>query len=367
MALPMPRPHRPLIYVAAGALFVIALPLALLVTDVAVTAVVKRFRARPAPPGPGLRIPSAIYHHDLSARFSGEETWGPVTVPYLTNSLGFRDSSVREVPLRARNRLLILGDSFAEGMGVPYGETFAGRLARAWDGKRDVLNAAVSSYSPIIYYRKSLHLLETVKLEVDAVLLFLDLSDIHDSIFYRFTGDRRVEQTIPFDNNVWARLTARDSLSWLLSENTTILGRAWEALYCRRHPDECRYSLWPERGNWTGDETLWREFGEEGLRLATGYMDELQALLLSRNISLTVVIYPWPAHIFRSDRENRHVFHWREWAKRKNVPLLDLFPVFTRADPRETLDRYFIPKDVHWNAEGHALIANEVQRALRSK
>lgn len=48
-----------------------------------------------------------------------------------------------------------------------------------------MLNAAVSSYSPIIYWRKIQHLIEDRKLDFDALFVFLDLSDPQDETFYK--------------------------------------------------------------------------------------------------------------------------------------------------------------------------------------
>jgi hypothetical protein len=48
----------------------------------------------------------------------------------ITNSLGFKDAMPRNVPLHSkRKRVLFLGDSFTEGLGTSYNETFVGRFA----------------------------------------------------------------------------------------------------------------------------------------------------------------------------------------------------------------------------------------------
>jgi hypothetical protein len=81
--------------------------------------------------GPG-RTANNEYHHDLAPN---------------TNSLGFKDGSTRIVPLvRDGRRVLLIGDSFTEGVGVPFDQTFAGLLYQAGlEGTKKVefLNAAV--------------------------------------------------------------------------------------------------------------------------------------------------------------------------------------------------------------------------------
>jgi hypothetical protein len=65
------------------------------------------------------RIANAIYDHGLAANFDGYDVWGEVRYRLITDSLGFKDASVREVALKsASRRILLIGDSFTEGIGV---------------------------------------------------------------------------------------------------------------------------------------------------------------------------------------------------------------------------------------------------------
>ena len=108
-----------------------------------------------------LRIRDPVYHHTLTPKYDGFDLWGPHRFRILSNSLGFRDASTRDVPLVAdRKRVVFIGDSFTEGIGLPYEETFVGRFARAFP-ELDVLNAAVFSYSPSIYYKKKANIFWT--------------------------------------------------------------------------------------------------------------------------------------------------------------------------------------------------------------
>lgn len=352
--------RRPLYHLATFGLLLGLLPVALVIADFGATFLRGFMVDRQSRGTQTLRIPSRIYHHDLAPLFSGEDTWGSARVPYFTNELGFRDVSARSVALKEkRPRVLLLGDSFAEGIGVAYPDTFAGRAGS------QILNAAVSSYSPIIHYRKARHLMETVGLEFQSVVVLIDLSDGHDAQFYRLGDEDYVEETFPLDGNSWGRLTARDSLSWFLGNHTTILGPWYEAAFCRRHADECQYSLWNERGKWPSDDQLWSEFGEKGLSEGGDYMEALRRLLNARGIPMTIVIYPWPYQIFHGQKKNRFTDYWHRWAKERDVAIVDLFPAFIDAGaPRDVLNRYFIPRDVHWNAEGHAFVANRLKAAL---
>src|ERR1700751_5630076 len=112
----------------------------------------------------GSRIAHAVYDHGFIAKFEGHEAWGNLRYQVITNSLGFKDASTRDVPLKSSSRrVLIIGDSFAEGIGLPFDRTFAGLLqadGQARADKVEFLDAGVASYSPSIYYKKIKSLLD---------------------------------------------------------------------------------------------------------------------------------------------------------------------------------------------------------------
>ena len=75
------------------------------------------------------RTPHPFYHHDLVQNQTATAKWGNIEYPMFTNSLGFRDSAVRTVSREtSRKRVLFIGDSFTEGLGVPYDDSFVGIL-----------------------------------------------------------------------------------------------------------------------------------------------------------------------------------------------------------------------------------------------
>src|SRR5215467_3170715 len=104
------------------------------------------------------RIYDPVYDHTLAPKFDGYDIWGEARYRLITDSFGFKDASTRDVPLKAdTRRILIIGDSFAEAIGLPYERTFAGLLNAAGQARPDkveFLDAGVASYSPSIYYKK---------------------------------------------------------------------------------------------------------------------------------------------------------------------------------------------------------------------
>ena len=134
---------------------------------------------------PGFRVPHHWHHHGLDPLYSKQHSQFGLTHVVTTNSLGLRDSAARRVRSQSSSyRLLFLGDSFTEGVGVDYERTFVGRIGSMLPDV-ETLNAGVVSYSPHLYFRKLEFLVERQGLKIDEVTVFIDLSDPQDEILYR--------------------------------------------------------------------------------------------------------------------------------------------------------------------------------------
>jgi len=326
------------------------------------------------------RIRSEDFHHGLAPNRDIFEAWGLYRYRYHTNSLGFKDAGPGAVPLRSdKKRILFLGDSFTEGKGFAYPDTFVGRVADKFaDQGVEVLNAGVDSYAPVTYRLKSKYLLEKIKLKVDAVVVFIDVSDVYDEAV-RYTYDAQGRLIVPpeggltlksifkavRDNSLTTRLlsVAYDHVEFF----TRYIMRRWKVAGATGKPfsDVTNLDLWVDSMSgqkvaaWTYDDARWQAHGKLGRARAAANMDGLLALLKEHGIALTIAVYPWPEQLFNDPQAPRYRVFWRDWAEAQGVPLIDLFPAFTADAPRTVLEKYFIPFDFHWNAAGHALVAKE--------
>ncbi len=354
----------------------------LLLADVAAARVYRLVQGHTWPAGDPervYRVPADEYHHDLKPNFSTDTArWG-ANYPVRTDSLGFRDLEVREVPLAARGRrILVIGDSFTEGVGVPYAETFVGRIAAALGPGTEVLNAAVMSYAPCIYYRKVKHLIEERGLGFDELIVAVDVGDAED--------EARIYELV--DDEVRVR-GFKERAQELVKGNSILLFTFLD--YCMREPIGSldappaidldapeaaieaalrkRGSVGVRRSRWPHDERLDREYGEEGVRLMIAHMDRLLALVKAKGIPLSMVVYPWPDQIVAGEKDCKHVRVWRDWCREKGVRFIDSFPRFEVGAPWrrrvEILDACYIPGDVHLSAEGHRRIADAMLEAVR--
>src|SRR5208283_3365005 len=130
------------------------------------------------------RVSDPVLHHVFKPNCSSMDQWGKDSYQFYSNSLGFRDERVRQVPLAdVQPRILMLGDSFTEGM-IAWRNSYVGMIAAHFP-QYDFLNGGVASYSPSNYLNVTRKVL-AAGVEVDEVIVFIDISDVQDeAAFYR--------------------------------------------------------------------------------------------------------------------------------------------------------------------------------------
>ncbi|MFT3867815.1 MAG: SGNH/GDSL hydrolase family protein [Nibricoccus sp.] len=335
------------------------------------------------------RCLSPIYHHDLRPNISAKAIWGSNRYRIYTNSLGFKDSAIREIPLKSSAwRVVLLGDSFTEGIGFAYENTFAGILHEHLVPRGvDVLNAAVSSYSPTIYYRKMKYLLEEVKLQVNEVIVFMDISDIQDeALIYSLSDDGRViDQSNQSPEALKVRklfmppLTRMSRLKLLLRQHSlsvAVFDRLRDSYLSKKSKspientggplDPWSHVLENSRANWTYDSDIFAAYGERGMQQAIRSMNLLNELLRKYGVGLTVVVYPWPNQIAARDRNSKQVQYWQNWAATCGCEFVDLFGEFIDgSDPAVIIPKYYIYGDSHFNAMGHQRVADAMLKKFQ--
>jgi len=311
------------------------------------------------------RIKDPVFHHALKKNITySDAIWGSMGYTVNTNSLGFKDRSARQIPLQSDNtRIVFIGDSFTEGVGFSYKNSFVGLVEKQFASKNiEVLNAAVSSYSPIVYYRKIKYYIEEVGLKFDQLVLFMDISDIQDEILsYSFDNTGNVvAHTLSKENELDEKLKHFIASNTIFLSNLRIfirkLKKKTPSMRVPKHED----SVNVYRSLWTIKDDVYSEYGKEGVALAKKRMNMLSELLKKNNIKLTVVVYPWPDQIWHKDLDSKQVKIWKKWAQSHNAGFINLFPYFVDiGEPLETLKKYYIVGDIHWNAAGHKLVADK--------
>ena len=330
-------------------------------------------------------IKNAHYHHDLDANFRGVMTWGPRHYMVHTNSLGFKDRTNRAVQLKTdKYRIVFIGDSFTEGIGYPYEETFVGLIDRELaKSNYEVLNSGVSSFSPKLYYLKIKYLIENVGLKFDELDVYLDISDIQDEIEYEdfqpsgsygfAMANRLIFMVKKYSliGNVAARKLILLRREWLIRSIGAKLPQPAEQVQNKATPagqDQevaANPNLWgnvdaylDERADWVYREEVFKKWGEKGVSLAAQNMDKLADLCKKYQIKLIIAVYPWPKEVLTKNFNSKNILIWEDFCKKREIPFLNCYPDFFNNRQDENIkDKYYLGGDVHFNQYGQKIMA----------
>jgi hypothetical protein len=326
------------------------------------------------------RIANPVYDHGFAPNFDGYDVWGELRYRLITNSLGFKDSSARNVPMKtSARRILLIGDSFAEGIGMSHEDSFAGLLDRAGQQRNDkieFLNAGVASYSPSIYYKKIKYLIDS-GLQFDEVVVFSDTSDVTDEANSYFCIDddpKYRNHCTPSEGSMQSADAAPKKPNFLIDRfvitNRVRIGiKRWTQSLSgnRKRALNTDYS----RIGWTNPKldrgNSYQPLGVEGgIARSVQNMRALSDLLAARKIPLTIVVYPWAQQIAQGDRNSRQVSLWREFCEGRCKAFVDLYPAFFAASEadRNWYERLYIVGDDHFSAAGNRMMFEEMAKRL---
>ena len=326
------------------------------------------------------RIANATYDHGFAPNFDGYDVWGELRYRLITDSLGFKDASVRKVPLKSDSRrILLIGDSFAEGIGTSFEDSFAGQLYRAGQERSErieFLNAGVASYSPSIYYKKIRYLLES-GLQFDEVVLFSDTSDVTDEAtsYFCIDDDPKYRAHCTSAEGAAQPAVAAPKKADFLIDRFVVTNRVrisikrsiQSFLGNRRsaiNTDHARIG-WSIPGLDVGNSC--QPLGVDGgIARSLQNMRALSDLLSARNIPLTIVVYPWAQQIAQGDRDSRQVSLWRDFCQGRCKTFINLFPAFFAAADadRGWYEHLFILGDDHFSVDGNRFMFRQLAKAL---
>lgn len=335
------------------------------------------------------RKPHAYYHHALEPNRSVMAKWGDKVYPMFTNSLGLRDFSKREVPLDSeKKRILIMGDSHTEAVGVPFEKSFTGTLIRMSDtSKVEILNGAAVSYSPKLYYLKTKYLVQNLGLKVDELYVFVDISDIQNEIAYQTYEP----QALNFEQKISSRLKkffeqksityysisaiskakkrkefynkTRNYFKGRVDNQTELYATFFDEMDSEEllnNPD------FHEVGYWLGNPKYMDLWGKQGLELGAENMQKLVDFCKTYNIKMTISVHPWIPQILNKDIHPTYVQFWEKFAETFNIGFINMFPLFINdEDPEKIVDKYYIYNDNHWNEVGHQYVGKALSPYIK--
>lgn len=312
------------------------------------------------------RVPNRVYHHDLKINF---QSYGIINEKVFTNSLGFRDFSSRVVDINSNNKVLLIGDSFTYGLFNNYEDSYAGLITKYYANKNiEVLNASSVSYSPIIYYKKIEYLINNIKLNINEVFLFIDISDVYDDLYrYELNIDDNVVDKDLATNNL-IKNKKLEKIKNFISSNFTFSFYFLDFFNDIISPEEVSKQFWTinhRNSRWNWNEKYLNE-AKEGLRLNGYYLDKIKKLLDEKSINLKIIIYPWPSDLFYRKQKTQHELYWENWSKKNNVKIynfiqdFDYIKEFEDKKKLEIIKKLYHKNDMHFNKYGSSLFYEKI-------
>jgi hypothetical protein len=285
------------------------------------------------------------------------------------NSLGLRDREISVAKPPGVFRILVLGDSFAEGKQVAFDEVFPQRLERSlrerFPHRRwEVVNGGISGYGTA----------EEIKffgvlgraLEPDLVILaFCVGNDVQNNVasgYFRL-HDSRLEE-LPLQP-----LTARERWRARLREFGAAHFHVYQFLRDRYHRTA---SSTPEALEESPVQVI-APADEAGWRLTEALLDRLLELVNAADARFFFVAIPqrvqvfddeWSASTGLETGDNSRIEPQRRlgvYARQHLLPFLDLLPDLHAASVGE---RAYFRIDGHWNAHGHRVAADAILESL---
>jgi hypothetical protein len=315
-----------------------------------------------------LRVPHHVYHHDLSKNGRGIERWGgekPYTL--CTDNNGFK-ISCNAIDKNLKNfDIAFIGDSFTEGIGLSYEDTFVGQISKSRPELK-IANLGVSSYSPSIYFSKVNFLLEQ-GITFKELIVYIDISDIQDeAISYKLSDavvvSRGLEVTkhssikklahwsFPLTYYGLHRLKILFFPSQIESVSVTYLDQNYPRSAWTYNPYSAGYGLSGVKG---------------GIEESLKSMTKLSELLKDKGIKLSIGVYPWPGQLLYDKVHSEQVRIWDDFCSTKCVRFYNSFESFfalkDKISADKTIELYFILGDVHHNRQGAEIIAKDFLNA----
>ena len=309
----------------------------------------------------GLGIRHPIYHHTLAANYNGLTSFDQQTeYRFCTNDGGFK-SDCNNIVNGKDYDIAFLGDSFTEGIGLPYEKTFVGLIAAQFPDKK-IANLAVASYAPSVYYTKLLTLINE-GYHFKEVVIYIDISDIQDESNYAIV-DGRVVDTLKNTTKLQPFPLINFGLKGLESRFRSTINS--DINLTKSNLDETAYRKENRRSAWTIDDSD-EGFGEIGLQASidksVALLDKIHALCKENNIKLSVGVYPWPGQVLFDPKESKQVKIWQKFCTDKCTHFYNSFPTLSNlaevSTKQDVINKYYFIGDVHFNEAGNKLIATD--------
>ena len=344
--------------------------------------------------------PDRLFGQSLIPNSECREKTDEYEVLYKINSLGLRDYERSYEKEEGTFRILFLGDSFTQGIGVNLEDTMAkkleAKLKGIGGGQFETVNGGIAASSVVSQY--SFLVNKGINFHPDMVIFNLNASDFLEEVAavrysVRYEGGQMVfntEQKRYLPKFVEQYLRNNSFTYQLVFQNREKLlklaGRVTAYLTSREPPDYVYSGLDAKPGDSVHDLfAITRDIGdrefEELFGPATKRISQINIFLKERNIVLLLVFIPHGHQIAPSQwRDGRVVYKLTdfeypnrlnkgllEFAKSADIDFLDLSQKFKEDLLANGGDKIYFDYDGHLTPLGNRLAAEAIYATYRHK
>jgi len=340
----------------------LSIALALVLPELAVQVLVRTGAlATPRPSRPDLSFwdpdhePFGVWHRPDSTGFHKTECFD---VTYRTNSVGARD--VERSLDATRSRVVVLGDSFVEGWGLPPRQRLTNLLEQA--SGLEHLNFGMSHFGPYQQYlvyrdlaKRYTH--DHVLIGIVPVNDFidLDLEQARQAPTYEYRYRPYLVGSYPD----YRRFDFRESTVQRFLRRHSYAYTAIEHAFHGRGGADSRKDLTDESGRF---HSLFYDFSEEQFDLLRYALERI----IDEAEGKRVAVFLIPVHQdflrFYQSGESPLVRRLRELGASRGLGVVDLLPAMSRVTPN--WNTYYFECDYHWGPYGNAVAAGLLAGAL---
>lgn len=303
------------------------------------------------------RTPHSEYHHTFNPDIDGVDKWGDRNHRLCTNNYAFKSECDKLENESKEFDIAFIGDSYVEGIGLPYEETFVGMLKNAHPELR-IANLGAGSYSPTIYLQKVKSLLNE-GFKFKELVVYIDISDIQDEALSYELKDGSVVG--PGENPKYRNFKLK--IKNLFPITYYGMYKLGQMIHPALNDHSLFYKKEYRRSGWTYDNSN-EGFGKLGLEKsiskARNAMIELYDLAHKNNMKFSVGVYPWPGQILFDQAESEQVKIWRNFCRNRCNHFYNSFPQFFNIEKTYgkefVIKNYFIENDTHYNKAGNEIL-----------
>jgi lysophospholipase L1-like esterase len=332
-------------------------------------------------PSDEYRRSNEVWNHEFTPNSYGKLASSEYDTDYYINSFGLRN---KEIGNKTQYRILFIGDSFTEGVGVDMEQNIPSQFQSLMDSAGydvEVINGGIWGSSPILeklYLEDKLYVLKP-----DMVILDLDLSDVADDYRYGKIAVYNGSKVVAVPGSRVSSEGWRGNIEYLCMKYRfnicMLMGRSFYRLTnldLQKDPNFVKGNI--ESDTWFLTRYNLTPEQKKYYNATFGYLKEIKAYCDSRNITFVLVTYPY-GHQVNADewKQGRARLYFDEYpvysleffsdvaafAKKNNIAYIDTYYKFnnTKEFP------LFYSLDNHMTAKGYRLVAEGISEQLQNR